>query len=63
MQFIIVPNVLLDNDLHYCINAPFDYNCMNVLSSALYLIYLYVLHVLLYSMVQVSFTWKSLGGE
>ena len=67
-KFIIVQNVLFDNYLHYCINAPFDYNCMNVLSSALYLIDLYVLHVLLYSMVQVSFTCterKSLwgGGE
>ena len=42
-----------------------DYNCMNVLSSALYLIDFYVLHVLLYSMVQVSFTCterKSTGG-
>ena len=58
-KFIIVQNVLFDNYLHYC---------MNVLSSALYLIDLYVLHVLLYSVVQVSFTCterKSLwgGGE
>ena len=50
-NFIIVLNVLLSvthwcNYLHYCINAPFDYNCMNVLSSALYLIDFYVLHVL-----------------
>ena len=37
-KFIIVQNELFDNYLHYCIHAPFDYNCMNVLSSALYLI-------------------------
>ena len=42
-KFIIVQSVLFDNYLHYCIHAPFDY-CMNVLSSALYLIDLYVLH-------------------
>ena len=41
-KFIIVQNVLFDNYLHYCINAPFYYNCMNVLSSALYLIDFYV---------------------
>ena len=45
-KFIIVQNVLFYNYLHYCINAPFYYNCMNVLSSALYLIDFYVLHVL-----------------
>ena len=63
--FIIVLNFLFDNYLHYCMHAPFDYNCKNVLSSALYRIDFYVLHVLLYSMVQVSLTctkWKSLGG-
>ena len=67
MRIIIVQNVLFDNYLHYCINAPFDYNCMNVLSSALYLIDLYALHVLLYSMVQVLLPpvqrEKVLGGE